>query len=136
MRGLLKEMNTKMNKLNKFAWKLTKYVTLPLVGLLVIVAIASPAKAKADFVGSYYNWIPETPATGVLWITVENVSDVDGVAECSILLRDSSYHYKARDIATTGEIKAGQSRRFYLDMVVTNEGSMYVDTLDIECEAK
>ena len=125
-----------MKKLTKVAWKLTKYVTFPLLGLLVIVVAVAPDSPKAQFVGSYYNWIPETPATGLLWFTVENTSDVDGIAECSISLSDKRYHYTGLDFVTTPEIKAGERKRYNLDMVITNEGSMYVDTLDIECEAK
>ena len=125
-----------MNKLSKFVWKLTKYVTLPLLLILVVIVAISPDPAKAKFEGYYWNWIPETPATGTLIFTVKNVSDVNGIAECSIVMRDKSYHYKGTDLVTTYEIPAGEKRRYNLDMVITNEGSVYVDTLDIECEAK
>ena len=115
---------------NTLIWKITKYFTLPLLAIVIVIVAISPAQAKAEFEGYYYNWIEETQRSGTLIFTVKNVSDVSGVAECSIILTDKESY-----LVTTSEIPAGEKRRYNLDMVIT-EGFVYADTLDIDCEVK
>ncbi len=139
----MKERNTKMNKLNKIVWKLTKYVTLPILGLLVLVAIFAPDVEKEEapqaiLTASYKDWYIVNPANGVFTFEITNTGDTEAKnIECFVRINDGSSAYRGFGTwEAPFSIPAGETRELRGTMTITNEGSLWVNQGTAECEAK
>jgi hypothetical protein len=92
---------------------------------------------KAEYEWQFVKWTPISPATGKFWFYVENIGNGPGFPECKIKMMDGTYRYHGSDIVwRTKALPEGQIWATSIDMIITNEGSLYVDTYDISCKEK
>jgi hypothetical protein len=92
---------------------------------------------KAEYEWQFVKWTPSSPATGKFWFYVENIGNGPGFPECKIKMMDSTYRYRGSDIVwRTKALPEGQIWATSIDMIITNEGSLYVDTYDISCRER
>lgn len=92
---------------------------------------------KAEYEWQFVKWTPISPATGKFWFYVENIGNGPGFPECKIKMMDGTYRYHGSDIVwRTKALTEGQIWATSIDMIITNEGSLYVDTYDISCKEK
>ncbi len=132
-----------MNKLNKIAWNLTKYVTLPIFGLLVLVLVFGPdveekESPQAQLIASYKDWYVVNPANGVFTFEITNTGNTEAKnIECFVRINDGTSAYRGFGTwEAPFSIPAGETRELRGKMTITNEGSLWVNQGTAECEAK
>jgi hypothetical protein len=94
-------------------------------------------KEEARFVGTFIRWAPASPATGTFYFMVENNGNKAGKFSCFLYMSDLSGHYKGY---TTVEINNDLSLEYsYIGaepIVITNNGSLFVDQGSLDCKTK
>ncbi len=131
-----------IEKMQKIVWKITKYFTLPMFALLIVVAIFAPdveeEVATPTLVSTYTDWYVVNPASGVFTVEITNTGtkEVKDIS-CTVKVNDGGSTYRGFGIWDANfTIPAGETRELRGRMTITNEGSLWVNQGTAECEGK
>jgi hypothetical protein len=91
-------------------------------------------KKEAKFEGTFLRWAPASPATGTFYFMVENTGNKPGKFYCSLEMYELAGMYKGKlSISIDEDLKPGDIYAGAEPMIITNQGSMYVDLANIRC---
>jgi hypothetical protein len=134
-----------IEKIQKIVWKITKYFTLPMFALLILVAIFGPEVEEVPtptptptLVSTYTDWYVVNPASGVFTVKITNTSTKEiKEISCTVKVNDGGSAYRGFGIWDADfSIPAGETRELRGRMTITNEGSPWVNQGTAECEGK
>jgi hypothetical protein len=97
----------------------------------------STVKEEARFVGTFIRWAPATPATGTFYFMVENNGNKAGKFSCFLYMSDLSGHYKGyTTVEINNDLSLEDSYIGAEPIVITNNGSLFVDQGYLDCKTK
>ena len=96
---------------------------------------SEPVPPATTYSSSVESYEATNPATIFFRAKVTNASGVDGTPTCKVRFQDPGGSYSGFDYYTLTEpLPAGESRIFTGDLVITNQGALFVTEHTIECE--
>jgi hypothetical protein len=130
-------------KLQKIVWKITKYFTFPVGALLAVVLIFGPDVEEPEATlptlqSTYKDWYVVNPASGVFTFEITNTGTEEAKEiSCTVRINDGTSSYRGFGIWDADfSIPAGETRVLRGRMIITNQGSMWVNQGTAECEGK
>ena len=94
-------------------------------------------KKEAKFVGTFVRWAPASPATGTFYFMIENQGNKPGQFSCSLYMSDLLGHYKGyTTIKINQDLDPEDSYIGAEPLVISNEGSLFVDQGSVDCKTK
>lgn len=94
-------------------------------------------KKEAKFVGTFVKWEPASPATGTFYFIVENKGNKAGQFSCFLYMSDLLGHYKGYTTIKINKDMDPEDNYIGAEpLVISNEGSLFVDQGSVECKTK